>query len=82
MKWLKKEKTKLRRGYGTYFQKYSKFLIATEAVNTLSEKNITHLLKRCHFNGLKFSPLANSKSNYEMKQVCTVLLLGVWAENT
>lgn len=33
MKWLKKEKTKLRRGYGTYFQKYSKFLIATEAVN-------------------------------------------------
>lgn len=35
MKWLKKEKTKLRRGYGTYFQKYSKFLIATEAVNTL-----------------------------------------------
>lgn len=35
MKWLKKEKTKIRRGYGTYFQKYSKFLIATEPVNTL-----------------------------------------------
>lgn len=35
MKWLKKEKSKLRRGYGTFFQKYSKFLIATEAVNTL-----------------------------------------------
>lgn len=46
------------------------------------EYNITHLFKRCHFKGLNISPLAKSKSNYEMKQVCTVILLGVWAENT